>query len=218
MAVSYLKEIVALQPEGPYLVGGYCLGGVVALEIAQQLTAAGKPVDLVLMLETYNSNAPITSRYPLVSIHRLQNILFHSSNMAMIPPRERRKFLSEKLSTARARFRIRLRALSYRFQRKENKIHRIYPHLLVTRVNDEAALRYVPKPYYGRVALIKPKRYFSGLDSSTLGWGGVIRDGLEVHDVPAYPRGMLVEPFCRSLADTVKRCLAEAMTSREVAQ
>lgn len=54
MASRYLKEIVALQPKGPYLVGGYCLGGTIALELAQQLTSVGEKVELVILLETYN--------------------------------------------------------------------------------------------------------------------------------------------------------------------
>ena len=208
MASSYIREIVAIQPEGPYLVGGYCLGGLIAFEMAQQLTAAGKEVGLVVMLETYNPNAvsPAQNRFAL--LHRLQNAWFHSANLAMIPNTERRKFLREKLDIARIRVGIRLRALAYRFQNADlKKIHSIYPHLLVTQVNDRAASRYLPTPYRGRVALIRPKRFFAGLDGLTLGWNGLIRGGLEVHEVPVNPRGMLVEPFCRTLADLVRKCL-----------
>lgn len=44
MARTYLEAIRALQPRGPYLIGGYSLGGVVALEMARVLLAEGEQV------------------------------------------------------------------------------------------------------------------------------------------------------------------------------
>jgi surfactin family lipopeptide synthetase A len=52
MATSYLKEIKILQPEGPYYIGGFCAGGVVAYEIAQQLHAQGQEVALLALMDT----------------------------------------------------------------------------------------------------------------------------------------------------------------------
>jgi thioesterase domain-containing protein len=49
----------AVQPSGPYYLGGYCFGGTVAFEIAQQLHAAGERVDLLLLLDT-----SVTGRRP----------------------------------------------------------------------------------------------------------------------------------------------------------
>ncbi|BBC27208.1 non-ribosomal peptide synthetase [Pseudanabaena sp. ABRG5-3] len=52
MATNYLKEIRSLQPEGPYYLGGFCAGGVVAYEIAQQLHAQGQEVALLALMDT----------------------------------------------------------------------------------------------------------------------------------------------------------------------
>ena len=41
------------QPEGPYLLGGWCYGGVVAHEIACQLEAAGEEVRHLFMLDSH---------------------------------------------------------------------------------------------------------------------------------------------------------------------
>src|SRR5262249_54584319 len=38
MAADYLKEIQAVQPEGPYFLGGFSFGGLVVFEMAQQLS------------------------------------------------------------------------------------------------------------------------------------------------------------------------------------
>jgi hypothetical protein len=54
--------------------------------------------------------------------------------------------------------------------------------------------------------VIRSKGAFVGLESPTLGWDQ-LATRLQVHEIPVYPKGMLVEPFCRSLADTVQACL-----------
>ena len=52
MAAHYLEAIMTIQPEGPYLLGGWSFGGVVAYEMAQQLVAQGRQVGQLLMLDT----------------------------------------------------------------------------------------------------------------------------------------------------------------------
>jgi hypothetical protein len=55
--------------------------------------------------------------------------------------------------------------------------------------------------------VIRPKGNFLGLTSPSLGWSEVVGEGLEIHELPVYPKGILVEPFCRLLADALKLCL-----------
>jgi acetoacetyl-CoA synthetase len=49
----HLDAVREVQPHGPYFLIGYSLGGLVTLEMAQRLTAAGEKVALLAMLETY---------------------------------------------------------------------------------------------------------------------------------------------------------------------
>jgi thioesterase domain-containing protein/acyl carrier protein len=55
MAARYIEEIRTVQPRGPYNLGGYCFGGLVAYEMAAQLRAAGDEVGVVAM---FNAPAP----------------------------------------------------------------------------------------------------------------------------------------------------------------
>ncbi|MCJ7631845.1 AMP-binding protein, partial [Candidatus Bathyarchaeota archaeon] len=63
MATHYLKEIQAIQPQGPYMIGGAGAGGIVAWEMAQQLARSSKPdnVAMVVLLDTPVSK-PLSSR------------------------------------------------------------------------------------------------------------------------------------------------------------
>lgn len=52
LAATYLGEIRAHQPEGPYCLGGFSFGGLVALEMAQQLQRQGHEVSFLAMFDT----------------------------------------------------------------------------------------------------------------------------------------------------------------------
>jgi thioesterase domain-containing protein len=52
MATTYLMELRAQSPRGPYLLGGHCLGGSVALEMALQLEASGVAVARLVLLDS----------------------------------------------------------------------------------------------------------------------------------------------------------------------
>lgn len=45
MAQTYVTEMLAFRPTGAFRIGGYCVGGMIALEVAQMLLAAGREVE-----------------------------------------------------------------------------------------------------------------------------------------------------------------------------
>jgi thioesterase domain-containing protein len=208
MASAYIKEIMSVQPRGPYHLGGYCMGGIIAFEMAQQLRQMGEQVKVVMMLETYNDAS--TSRATasaLAPLHFLQNVWFHCANALSAPAKDQKKFLREKLDIGLTRLRLRYDALLNVFNRSAEKTSHAYPYLKVKRINDKAALEYSPQPYDGRVAVMRPKGHFLGFPSRTMGWEGLARGGVSVHEIPAFPKGMLVEPFAHHLAEAVRACM-----------
>ena len=52
LAAEYIKAIRVVQPEGPYLIGGFCMGGITAFEMAQQLYADGQKVAQVVLISS----------------------------------------------------------------------------------------------------------------------------------------------------------------------
>ncbi|MDO5444168.1 MAG: AMP-binding protein [Eubacteriales bacterium] len=53
IASRYVGTLLKHQPEGPYILGGWCYGGIVAQEMACQLQAAGKEVELLILLDSH---------------------------------------------------------------------------------------------------------------------------------------------------------------------
>jgi len=56
MAADCVEEIRAIQPNGPYFIGGHCTGGIIAFEMAYQLRDRGEKVALLALVD---ANAPI---------------------------------------------------------------------------------------------------------------------------------------------------------------
>jgi amino acid adenylation domain-containing protein len=67
MAAEYVQAIRSLQPHGPYVLGGWSLGGIVAFEVAQQLTEQGEAVESVFLLDSAipESNIDLSKRLDL---------------------------------------------------------------------------------------------------------------------------------------------------------
>jgi len=59
LAESYLRDLKAVQPHGPYYLGGYCFGGLVAYEMAHRLRANGEDIPFVALI----NSMPPNSRY-----------------------------------------------------------------------------------------------------------------------------------------------------------
>jgi thioesterase domain-containing protein len=72
IAETHVEQLRTIQPDGPYLLAGWSFGGVLAYEIAQQLTAAGAAVDFLGLLDANPVIDPITglpiARTPFLSL------------------------------------------------------------------------------------------------------------------------------------------------------
>jgi thioesterase domain-containing protein/acyl carrier protein len=56
MAKQYIEEVKILQPQGPYYLGGWSIGGIIAYEMAQQLMEQGEKVNQLTLIDSYLPN------------------------------------------------------------------------------------------------------------------------------------------------------------------
>jgi thioesterase domain-containing protein/acyl carrier protein/NRPS condensation-like uncharacterized protein len=73
MATDYIHEMRTVQPHGPYFLAGLSNGGVIGLEIAQQLNRQGESIGLVAMFDTYGPD----KRRVLLPLSRVGSILIY---------------------------------------------------------------------------------------------------------------------------------------------
>jgi acyl-CoA synthetase (AMP-forming)/AMP-acid ligase II/thioesterase domain-containing protein/acyl carrier protein len=101
LASLYLESVRRVQPAGPYLLGGWSMGGIIAFEMALQLEQQGERVELLALID---ANAHILgSRPPEESIDKLVNAFF-TSELQQAPA-------SERLQALRRRIERHLRAI-----------------------------------------------------------------------------------------------------------
>jgi thioesterase domain-containing protein len=211
MAALYLKEIRGVQPHGPYLLGGYCMGGILAYEAAQQLTAAGEEVALLALFDTINwSNAAFTRWERMFT--RFQRLIFHAAVVLGLDLESKRKFLKGKLDDLQSRIPVWWGTLLTKLQ-KHSAVGTSGSLILaqVWQSNDRAAVKYVPKPYLGEVTDFRPARQYRVYNNPELKWDRLARAGQRVIVIPGYPAVMLLEPYVKDLAARLAKCIDDAV-------
>lgn len=212
MAALYIKEIRRIQPHGPYFLGGYCAGGTIAYEVAQQLSAQGEQIGLLALFDTLN-----WSMFPHLSIwakayQNWQRLWFHVANVFALDSAGRSKFLSEKARQLRNRIPVWKGILQSKITKGPSD-HASKSRLLaeIWQVNDRAVVRYIPKPYGGKLLDFRPKKQYRVFDKPGARWDDLAQGGQEVINLPVYPAGMLIDPFVKSLAAALKNLMDAAI-------
>jgi phthiocerol/phenolphthiocerol synthesis type-I polyketide synthase E len=188
LAASYVAEVKAVQPRGPYFLGGYCMGGTVAFEMARQLRSAGGEVGLLAMVDTYDWSR-ITSGSGLERLASfIQKLDFHRRNFLLLSAREQGLFLRGKSRWA----------VDWLTKRRERRNARDWG------VPDDAFVRllteYRPRFYPGDLTHFRSMAAYDRYRGRELS-AGAHAAGITVEEIPVYPGGILVEPFVRRLAE-----------------
>jgi len=213
MAALYVKEIRKVRPHGPYLLGGYCGGGTIAYEVAQQLTRAGEQVALLALFDTMN-----WSMFPPPTIlhkayYHCQKLVFHAMNFLRLDGAGQSKFFREKLGILRSRipiWRATLMARLFESSRTGRSESRILAEIWQN--NDCASSKYVPKPYSGVVTDFRPLKQYRMFDNPDAKWEHLALEGQEIVTLPVYPAGMLLEPYVKHLATALRTSIDRAMS------
>jgi thioesterase domain-containing protein/acyl carrier protein len=216
MAALYVKEIRSAQPQGPYFLGGYCGGGTIAYEVAQQLHAEGEQVGLLALFDTLNwckfAHPSIWAR----AYHSLQRVVFHTANILSLDSRGMRAFIWEKARELRNRVPVWRGILLARFaKRSVNSSSKSLVLGQIWQTNDRAVSNYIPKPYSGTVTDFRPKKQYRIFSRPDAKWDELAQGGQEVVVLPVYPAGMLIEPFVKHLATALKKSMDAAIRSWE---
>ena len=205
MAADYLREIKARQPNGPYCLCGYSLGGLVAFEIARQLSESGNEVGFVGLFDTLMS--PL--RWPLRAW-----LSIVGRRIARLPGTLRTAPLrawAAELRKLAGRPHARLAAPSASMQRDDASLPGLLSSLpiRVLRVAASALIasaRYRPGFYCGELTLFTPIHREPGLPSLEAIWRKHARTVSIVETRGAHST-MLSAPNADSTAASLTRCL-----------
>jgi pimeloyl-ACP methyl ester carboxylesterase len=216
MAESYLREIRELQPEGPYYLGGFCMGGQVAFEMAQKLVRDGERVNLLFAIDAYNFNGVPPQFILREKVGNLQQkIVFQSSTVPHLGIKSRIIYFVEKSKIA-------LRREMERWHIKIVHLFKLNPHWdvlgpreeFLAEVNDRALLAYFPGVYPGKMTVCKPRRKYAFLRDPLNGWGEAAAGGLDIVELPLHPGAIFAKPFVQVLAEKLRENLDQAFSGQ----
>jgi amino acid adenylation domain-containing protein len=210
MAAHYIEEIHTVQPAGPYYLGGYCFGGVVAFEMARQLHAQGQTVALLVLLAAY---AP---GYPTLLPWRrrvTQRLLYHVGNLNRLSPQEKLTYLLNKGKLIKTQIVTKIERVCGFSQERESRV--LSPYREIQEANRQAFRHYIPKVYPGRATLFRPSKQLAEHEhdhksDSHMGWDGLAARGVEIYDVLGYSQTIIEDPQVRFLAKQLNACLHKA--------
>jgi acetoacetyl-CoA synthetase len=203
-AIGVMREA---RPQGPYLLAGYSAGGLIALEMARQLTVIGQPVPLVVLLDTYPSRAiwPLPCHLEVLARQALRA----TWSVLRCPPRRvaaeiaRRArglwwYLAASGMTGAARTPIAAEGIDAASRR-------------VHVATFKAGEAYRPSRYTGKVVFLQPE-HIPNLEprSPREVWDKFLTD-LVVRRVPGSHLGMVDEGAAATAAE-IGRCVAEALS------
>jgi len=218
LAARHVKTLLKFQPTGPYFLTGYCFGGVVAYEMARQLTAQGARVAFLAILEgsaprAWHRRTPFFSRRRWSAIRKsLPAWVGDYGQMGLGRVIRRAKAI---LTRPLANFQRRLGVDTAYYVGDflpggMADIPDELQSLLQTHLS--ALLNYLPGPYEGKVYLFRAryqgfnKTVFGPFDPAA-GWAKNARGGIEAYEVEGFHRNIHLQPYVSSLAARFNDCL-----------
>ena len=127
MTEYYLEMILHVEPDGPYCIGGYSIGGTLAYEIANRLTAMGKNVELLMLLSP--AGDPRWLRESLLRSQRIQPVSRGPLQRMLSLVRKRLGMYSRRVSNKVLRVKERVQCYQYFLTRRPLPSRLIWTHM-----------------------------------------------------------------------------------------
>ncbi|HXO20594.1 MAG TPA: amino acid adenylation domain-containing protein [Thermoanaerobaculia bacterium] len=224
MAALYVEEMRRVQPAGPYSLGGWSLGGLIAFEMAQQLRAAGQEVAFLTILDSpagvpQAEESEVDVLMDIVGyVEALwgKELAISPADLEALEPEARLALIAQRLQAAD-------------FLPPGAGPAQLRRILKVYQANMQAARRYVPRHYPDRVTVFKAvapvapgevgaaPALFEATRDADLGWGRVSERPADVYEIPGTHLTAMAEPNVRLLAQRLRLCLEGARAEVEKA-
>ena len=191
IAARVIAEIRAIQPNGPYHVGGFCTPGILAYEVASQLRADGAEVAVLVLIESIN---PV----PYLELNRLRLTL------------SKARFRARKLLTGTEDTGAGLAGMIGRAIRMavlpDGRQQPLWNDVVGDAL-DQAAYAYRPPAYDGDVLLFQAVDRVGILDTRP-GWRPLIGARLQAHEIAGGHMSILRSPYVEAFGARLEAAIA----------
>ena len=219
MATDYIREIRTIQPNGPYLLVGECVGGIMAYEMAQQLLVQGQQVALLALLDTPRPTRARQFAFwwrqlrdrGLVSWGRLPRRIVHHWRHQ---PADRGlgERMGHLLGKSRS-FAQKIASVSYLKQTppKDEELKEMWHDEVLRTGYVRTLYRYRPRRYPGRITMLVNE--VDAQKNPAFGWQRLAAGGLTIYTVPG-DHYSYIRDHARDTAESLRNCLEKATTEK----
>jgi pimeloyl-ACP methyl ester carboxylesterase len=195
LALRYLDEMMKIQQNGPYRLGGFSFGGLIAYEIARHLIDIGEEVNILALFDTvhprFSQTLTFGNRLRYLVGYVFSRLKKYTGNVLRGDFHHLKSDTCDFVSNSRRRVFWLLGRAGGRL------IGRKLPNGLRSEGFDTIAAwhRYVPAPYSGKMVLFNSAHRRSALACDlTLGWKTVVSGGIDVYIISARHDKMFQQP------------------------
>ena len=217
IARHYTGAMGRIQARGPYYLGGYCIGGVIAFEMAQQLQAAGERVACLVLIDPDQAE-PSPRRAPLEK--RIRLALDEAASLS----------LNEKLRYFIHRVVGRVKWELGQLRMTANDL--IEPFYQASNQHGEGALldpnrtplgrmllraqsKYLPRGYPGRIILLRAAAADDNPLEEDRGWAKTAVEGVDIHEIPRDHLTLFEPQYLPIVAEKLDACIRAALKNQE---
>jgi thioesterase domain-containing protein len=208
-AAQYVAAILNAQPQGPYHLGGWSMGGTVAYEMAVQLEAKGAQVGLVALLDVplfddsqpsdrFDDPASLLLFVDQVAAHMGHQLFLNELGLRSLAAPDQLPYVLQQAQAAG-------------LLTADIEASQAQAYFRVFQAGLAAMARYRPRPFGGKLVLFQPQQPLQNiLPDSGSRWRELARGGLDIHEAPGNHYTMLGSPNVAMLAKELEACLAAA--------
>jgi amino acid adenylation domain-containing protein len=204
MAANYVHEIRTVQPGGPYYLLGYCIGGVLMLEVARRLRAQGETIGLLCLIDPITPRNLIAPR-AVGAANRAggagSRVRRHVAWLKQLPRRVRGRYYWAKRSSKRVFCDLWIRS--------GRRLPVYWRDFYCDEKLTLALGRYAPEPYPGSFVIFRQPN-----NGTQAGWRRFAEEGVDFEDTWVDHNELLEEPYVQILAGKLKSCLHHAQNSQ----
>lgn len=216
IAAFYISEIIEQNPDGPYNLAGYSFGGIVAFEMAKQLEALGKQVNMLAIFDTYADNSAHFDDWMIKMSKKFKRqfpkFKFILESFFQNPGQT----LSYQRNVVKYKLKRLLVLAGLKEMQKDEEDHLEHADK-INQKHDIAFEKYKMSPYNGTIDLFRVKSRMYYLDDPIyLGWKPFALQGLNIHEISGDHKTFLLSPNVQELAPLLREIINERNRSKEV--
>ncbi|QSQ26379.1 non-ribosomal peptide synthase/polyketide synthase [Pyxidicoccus parkwayensis] len=206
MAASYIQAMRSVQPSGPYLLGGWSMGGVIAYEMARQLEQCGEEVALLALIDSYTPQVlPALAPAQVVT-------LFIADLLGMSAEKTDLELQAlQGLSPEAQLERLREAGERSGVLPPGTDLAQLRALLTVFESNLRALHQYAPQPGGTRGLLLQADQSLDMPEDG--GWTALLRGGLERHVLPGNHHSILMPSNVQQLAERLQGAITRRRRS-----